>query len=231
MKLEISTKSVFKLLIYILAVLAVLSLAGQLYKYIFFSGQERYLVNKFDLDMEVSFPTWYSTILLFLSSVLLGIIYLFKKNEKDKFKIHWFGLSFLFFLMATDEILSLHEQVISPLRQMLHTGGIFYFAWIIPAMLFGLVFLISYYKFLVSLSTNSRKNFITAGIIYVMGAVGFEAIGGLVFLDSGKNTLTYAFTTNTEEIIEMIGMVLFIYYLLTYIKENYQGIKLVLKDD
>jgi hypothetical protein len=113
-------------------------------------------------------------------------------------------------------MLTLHEQIISPLRGLLGTGGFFYYAWIIPAIVFLILFLIVYTKFLISLPTHIRIKFITAGLIYVIGAVGLEAIGGKIFTSYGANTLFYSLLTTVEEVLEIIGILLFIYVLLQY---------------
>jgi hypothetical protein len=231
MKITFSPRKTVIILSIIVAVLTLLSLAGQFYKYLVLDGNDRYLVKMFFLDDEFNFPTLYSTLSLLICSVLTGTIYSLKKSGNESFKTHWLGLSVIFFLLATDEILRLHEQIITPLRNMLGTGGFLYMAWIIPAVLFGIVFLVSYYKFLIDLPKQSRNRFIISGLIFVVGAVGFEAIGGKFFSEYGKDNLFYSLITHVEELFEMIGIVLFIYALLLYLKSFYSTFSISISND
>ena len=221
MNLIISPRKVVRVLIVIVIVVTIASLVGQFYKFFLFNGQERYLVNLFSLDKEYNFPTWYQTISELICSLLIVIIFMSAKTDNDRFKYHWLGLSFIFLLIATDEILVLHEQIISPLRKLLGTGGFLYMAWIIPAIILGIVFLIAYFKFLRSLPSTTRKQFISAGLIFVLGAVGIEAIGGKITTVIGQNNITYSLITHVEEILEMTGILLFIHSLLWYIQNHY----------
>jgi len=221
MNLSLSPKKVIRVLIIIVCAIAIISLLGQFYKFLLFDGKERYLVNFFSLDKEFNIPTWYQAISELMCSLLMVIIFMAAKVENDRFKYHWLGLSFIFLLIATDEMLVLHEQIISPLRRFLGTGGFLYMAWIIPAIILGIVFLIAYYKFLRSLPPTTRKRFIVAGLIFGSGAVGLEAVGGWVATQIGQNNITYSLITHVEEILEMSGILLFIYSLLLYYQAQY----------
>ncbi|MCH7770918.1 MAG: hypothetical protein IIA49_07865 [Bacteroidetes bacterium] len=224
MNLGLSPKKVIRVLIIIVCAIAIISLLGQFYKFLLFDGKERYLVNFFSLDKEFNIPTWYQAISELMCSLLLAIIFMAAKVENDRFKYHWLGLSLIFLLIATDEMLVLHEQIISPLRKLLGTGGFLSNAWIIPAIILGIVFIIAYYKFLRSLPSTTRKRFIVAGLIFGSGAVGMEAIGGWISTLIGNNNLTYSLMTNVEEILEMSGILLFIYSLLLYFQIQYPAV-------
>jgi hypothetical protein len=229
MKLNIYPQKLIRAFVIIVIVLVIISLASQFYKFFLFDGNDRYIVNMFSLDKEFNFPTWYQAISELICGLLLAIIFMAAKVKNDRFKYHWLGLSFIFLLIATDEMLVLHEQIISPLRRFLGTGGFLYMAWIIPAIILGVVFIIAYYKFLRSLPSATRKRFIIAGLIFVMGAVGLEAVGGRILTVIGQNNLTYSLITHIEEILEMTGIVLFIYALLSYYQSKYPALTFVVK--
>jgi hypothetical protein len=216
MKAYINSNKVLVALVFIAIVLIILSLSGQFYKYLLFDGKDRYIIDKLSLDNEYNIPTWYSSILLLICSALTGLLFLLKIKEVDSSKFYWIGLSVIFFLLASDEMLVLHEQIISPLRNLLNTGGFLYMAWIIPAVLLGIFFLVAYYKFLFSLPRQTLIYFIVSGIIYVSGALGLEAISGKIITELGENTLEYSLVTQFEEILEISGVLLFIYALLQY---------------
>lgn len=200
--------------------LIVLSVSSQIYKFVINNGTDRYLTTMFSFDAEHNFPTFFSTIILLICSLLLIVIGESKKDPRDKFRWHWSILGFVFFYLATDEMLVLHEQTIGPIKNALHTSGFFLFAWVIPAGFFLLAFLLAYRKFLVELPTRFRRLFILSGLIYIAGAVVMELIGGNFASHSGTNNLFYALLTNLEEAFEMFGTIVFIHALFSYIEEH-----------
>ena len=134
MELNIKIKPVIKTLIVIIFLLAIISISGQIYK--FTIGHDRYIVNMFDLDSEKNIPTWYASTSLFFCSILLIVIGFVKKQINDQFYYQWILLSVIFLFLSLDENVQLHEQSITPLRSLFNSSGIFYFAWVIPALLF-----------------------------------------------------------------------------------------------
>ena len=185
-------------------------------------------MNLFELDREWNVPTLFAAMNLFFCSVLLCIIALAKKKERNQFYHYWITLSIIFFYLFMDEIIQLHEESIRPLRNMLHTSGIFFFAWIIPASIFLLIFFIIYLKFLISLSSKIRLLFIISGSLYLLGAIGGEVIGGQYQTIHGISNLTYALITDFEEFLEMVGILVFIYTLLSYIILDFKYLKISL---
>jgi len=232
MNINISANKIIKTLGLIIVVLAILSLSTQIYKYFIFNGEDRYIIKMFSLDAEFNFPTLYSSISIFFCSLLLLIIFKLKTIERDPFRVNWIGLTLIFVLLATDEMLVMHEQFISPIRRLLNSEGFLYMAWIIPAIILGIFFLVGYYKFLFSLPVPTRNGFILAGVIFVTGAIGFEAIGGKISSEIGQNNLIYSLNTHVEEILEMVGILLFIRTLLSYLESKYSPLTLqIIKKD
>ena len=220
MELNINYRTIIRILTLIIILLAIMSILGQIYK--FTIGQDLYikvfeeLVELFDLDSENNLPTWYSTISLFFCSIILLLIGLFKKNVGDKFYLHWIILSIIFTIMSLDENIQLHEKTIDPLRNFFNSSGIFYFAWTIPAI-FLLFFLFFFFlKFLINLPKKSRILFLFSGSIFITGSIGGEFVGGYYVSLFHQENLVYALITNFEEILEMTGILFFIYSLLDY---------------
>jgi hypothetical protein len=60
----------------------------------------------------------------------------------------------------------------------------------------------------------------SAGIIFVAGAVGMEMVGGRYVFYNGKEELQYALMVTLEELLEMTGIIIFIYALASYIIKN-----------
>jgi hypothetical protein len=197
----------------VIAVLAIVSLAEQYVIHILGRADlEEYLIAV-DVDAEANIPTWYSAAALFACSVLLAAITARVNRERGPFVDHWAWLSAIFGFLSIDELAQLHEHL-GHLHEMWHTSGVFYFAWVIPAMVFVAAVGLAYAKFLAHLPPVTRRRFIVAAIIYVGGAVGVEALGGWRAETYGMNNMTHSCIATVEEVMEMTGVALFLVALL-----------------
>lgn len=226
--LSISLKSIIKSLVFLTILFVVLSLSGQVYRYYFNNGEERYLTQMFNLDDEMNFPTYFSSLLLLCSSVIFLLVASAKRISKDNFYLNWYGLSFIFLFMSMDEILMLHEQFSAPIRSVMHTSDFFYFAWLLPAIISMLVFIVFNIKFLFNMPRKFQKLFVTSAVMYVFGAFGMEMIGGKFLSFYGQNNFSYAVITTIEETLELSGSILLLYTLLLYKKSELPNLSLKL---
>ena len=71
--------------------------------------------------------------------------------------------------------------------------------------------------------------FVLSGAVYVGGALGFELLGGWYASSEGVGNIQYAIITTFEELFEMLGIVFFIYSLLTYIKSEFDSYSITVK--
>ena len=60
--------------------------------------------------------------------------------------------------------------------------------------------------------------FIWAAAVFVGGAIGVEMISGYQADLAGERNLTYALIISVEELCEMLGVVIFIHALMTYLQ-------------
>ena len=67
--------------------------------------------------------------------------------------------------------------------------------------------------------------FILSGGIFVAGAIGLELIGALQDDSIGKENLVYCLLYSAEETLEMLGIATFIFALLRYISDQFNGIQ------
>jgi len=116
------------------------------------------------------------------------------------------------------------------LRTSLHTGGFFYFAWVIPGGLFVLGFLLVYLRFLSRIPAETRRGFLLAGFVYCFGSLGMEMIDGRYASLHGVD-FTYSLMSLLEESLEMAGEILFLRALLAYIAGHIGGLTFRLRED
>jgi hypothetical protein len=161
----------------------------------------------FDVDEEESFTNWFSTIILFISSVLLFLIAHKKKSDQDPFKNHWYGLAWGFGLLSMDEIAGLHETL----------NTVTDFAWTIPAAFVVLIVFLLYLKFILNLPKPISVLFCIAASVYIGGSVVVEHLADYYVEAFDMDNFGYQIFTAVEETLEMLGVVIFIQALLKYL--------------
>jgi hypothetical protein len=208
-----------RVLIVCMSLLIAAGFAGQISTW--FLGHDHLLgfVPKFDLGTENNVPTWFSTICLFLCAIALAAIALTEWRGKGPLRVYWFGLAGTFVLLSLDEAASFHEMLTAPLRAALHTGGLLYFAWVIPGGLFVLGFLFLFWRFLSDVPAETRRGFLLAGLTYCSGCLAMEMIGGRYLALHGAD-FNCALMCILEESLEMAGVILFLRSLLAYLADH-----------
>ena len=196
------------------ASIALLSIAGQFFKHALGHDYLLGFVPLFDLNGERNVPAWFSSSLLLTCSLLLAAVARLEGGGGGRDVVRWWGLSAVFLLMSVDEAVQIHEQTIHPLREVLGTGGIFHYAWSVLGLAFVAVFAAAYLPFVARLDAGTRRLFVAAGALFVGGALGMEFVqgwhDGLYGVDG-----TTALITTVEEVLEMSGVVVFVYALLS----------------
>jgi hypothetical protein len=209
--------------------LAIASVVTQLAAYLTSNELVLKLSALFYLDAEQNLPTFFSSCLLLFTAVLLAIVTLLEKTQAAARVRYWAILSFGLLFMAIDEIVSLHEKLIMPFRKLLGNSnlGIFYFAWVIPAIVLIIFLAAFFWRFLFCLAPKMRSTFLLAATIYLLGCIGCELIGGSYAEIHGVENLIYGAISTVEESLEMLGIIIALWGLMTYINDNYQQVQFV----
>jgi hypothetical protein len=213
--LYLQPKKIFFFLGFITILLVLMSIVAQYAKYQF--GFPTEFASEFYLEAEDNLPTFFSTVILSLSSLLLGIIGALKKNERDRFSLHWLSLSVIFLCVSIGEATGLHERLSSLISDLLGGPGWSIFNRVILGIAIVLVISISYLRFLLHLPYEIKRLFFLAVTLYLGGAIGLELIGWMYYDFPGGQNLTYSIISTLEEAFEMTGTLVFIYAQLIYI--------------
>jgi hypothetical protein len=189
-------------------------------------------IDLFSLDEERNIPTWYSSSTLLVCSVLFATIAAAEKRGEGRYLLHWRALSIVFLLMSMDEAVSIHQRTSSFVAGLLNTSGLLYYAWVVPATAFLLVFALTYLKFFLDLPQRVRRLLLVSGVLYTAGALGLEMIEGLYVTSYGSSEdIAYALLTSSEELLEMIAIVVLIYVLMLCISTQVKGLRLYTSDE
>ncbi|MBD2522570.1 hypothetical protein [Nostoc sp. FACHB-133] len=225
LKVYLSANKTLKFLLGVVLCLTLVSLLANYNVYYLpdFPGRDIFSIL-FDLNSEDNIPAIYSGGALLFCSILLEIIFQAQRLAKNKDVWAWRGLSIVFAGLFLDELIGLHERLTAPLRDTFNTSGFLYYAWVIAGAIFILLFLLVFGRFVATLPGKTRRLFFIAGTIYVAGAIVSELVGGYYEYYYTPHNMIYVFITTIEEVLEMLGIVIFIYALLSYISCNIKGI-------
>ena len=177
--------------------------------------RENFYQDFFDainLDEEFNLTAFYSGMLLGIASFLLNKLGgLSAKRERQ----NWIILSKIFLFLAIDEIFQIHELFVIPeLRQYVHPS--LASIWVIPYAAIAVYFAIKFVPFFISQGRRISQLSVASGVIYVSGAIGIEACNSWLVMTEviSRQGFWYEAISGIEELLEMTGIILFIYTLL-----------------
>jgi hypothetical protein len=216
--LQLPPRRVFRLLLLVAAVLAAVNLGLQAVHFLTplkIPGT----VRLFDLAREGNVPTWVQSNTLLACGALAGLIAAAEWQRRSAFRVHWALTALFCVYLSADEAASIHEMTVKPLRDAFHTSGLLYYPWILIGLAASIAIAVASRRFLASLPARTRRTVIIAAVIYVVGALGVESLGGLYAGTHGRRNLTYGVITTVEETLEMIGMSVAVLALLEYLRD------------
>jgi hypothetical protein len=258
MELAIRTKTVVRTLIIAVLLLTLAGLAARFALYVL--GDEPFTrpLKLFDVGEERSIPTWFESMQFMLCSVLLAVVAAAKRQRGERYILHWGVLSLILLYMSLDEVATIHETMGAELQRLLNyltgftPGGAISYFWVVPGALFVLVVALAYLRFLIDLPRATRRQFVIAAVLFLLGALGLEmlsaqvasssgAIAGWVASASGGSidqasasavpTILRGGQTSLEEMFEMLGLTALVYALLAYIRTYVEDITIRVRGD
>jgi len=222
MEIAISPQKVSRFLLITVSLL-VLAHIIQISFYLF--GDFDY-IRYLDLDIEANLPTFYSSIAIELCALLLFGVFLCEQQRKSKDRWRWLGLSLVFVFLGLDEGTKVHEEIGDLMENIVNATGLLHFPWVIPYGVALLLLVAFYSPWLFRLPKKTRIEFITAGIVFVIGAIGFEVLSARENELYGANSISYTLYYTIEELCEMLGIVLFVEAILNHMGRAFGEITL-----
>jgi len=177
------------------------------------------LVHLFDLAREGNVPTWVQSNTLLACGALTALIAAAEWRRRSMFSVHWMLTALFCVYLSADEAASIHEMTVEPLRDAFHTSGLLFYPWIVIGLAVSAAIAVAARRFLAHLPSRTRRTVILASIVYVAGAIGVEALGGMYAETHGQRNLGYGMITTIEETLEMVGMSIAVLALLEYLRD------------
>lgn len=206
------------------------TIGGYLYKAAYGRTRSSGLVRLPDVDQESSVATWFSAALLLLASVLLATVGSARQADDDPDALHWYGLAVIFLGLSIDEASMIHEMFETGMRMVLDVDNPLMLLWLIPYSAFAVLVFVTYRRFLGRLPAGTQSLFVVAGGLYVGGAVAVEAMTYPYARPEGLQSLTYVVISTAEELLEMLGIIVFIHALLAYLRDHVREVRVSLGD-
>ena len=189
--------------------------AGMVHVY-FDSTISHEMYRFFNIGADQNLPTLFATIQWLLASgICWRIAFSLSKNSKG-FR-GWLSVSLISLFIAADEYLMLHERTVEPVRSVIPDYPFLWFAWVIPYGILTLVLAAVLSRFIFSLPRRTTILLLIAGVVFVTGALGFEMLGAVQVANGNDASFMYTALYTCEEVLEMLGVSIFIYTLLDYI--------------
>lgn len=182
----------------------------------------------FNVDQEANIPTWFTGGVALYLAMTAAMIASVVKSQGKKFGWAWRGISLMGIYIALDELSGIHELAIEPIRDSWEISPWLYQSWVIPAMVIVVLIGIIYIRFLWQLPSYVKVYLILGGLIYVIGAVGVESIGGFILTTQGLNDW-YVQLAHIEEFMEMMGLILVLYSVTEYARRELKSMTIRLR--
>lgn len=170
----------------------------------------------FNVDREANLPTWFSSAVLLLAAASVAGVAAWASRTRDRWRWHWWVLAAAFCYLSIDELVRLHEKASGQVSQVVDATGIFTFGWWVVAVPLVAVFAIAYLRFLRALPAKVGGLMVLAGGLYVGGAIGMEIVASWLADAQGTLSPAYSLVTTVEELLEMVGVVVFLHAVNTY---------------
>lgn len=190
-----------------------------------FPGRDLF-AQMFALNSEANVPTLFSCLLLGTAAAVAWVIALGKRQQADRFQRLWLVMSAVFVYLAVDEVVQVHDRATLGVRNLLGDSAIFHYAWVVPYAFVVLAIVVLFVPFLRHLPRRTSGGMILAGALYVLGAMGLEVIEGMLEFSGQFYSLAMPVLVTIEESLEMSSIVLLIWVLLNYLRDQLPGLHL-----
>jgi len=151
----------------VVAVLIVATFAAQIFRDAV-SGNN--VVNLFDSDQKLNFPSTAKLLLMLSATILFAVIALASTVRATR--VRWFGASVIFALVTLDEFTYMHQRLSDAMHDVAGTNGALRFAWVLVYLPLVAVLAIVYLPFWRSLEARLRYRILAAACSSPAGRAG-----------------------------------------------------------
>ena len=205
----------FQLLVVLSVAMSVVSFALKFARFELDVDQTRDAERWLDVDREAAIPAWFASSLLLAAAVATASLN--RSAPQSVRSRFWPFLACVLVGLSLDESISVHEEISEQLDQILDIGGPLRYAWVIPGALFAACVALASRGALRKLPRPTARLILLGGCLYVGGAVGLELLDSQLSDASQVPRLASAAEASVEELLEMLGMSVYLFGVLAYL--------------
>lgn len=182
-------------------------------------GQIYELSNRFDLDDEISVPTWFSQVLFLMIGAGAWLAAYLQTNKTARGL--WSIIAAIGLLISLDEVASLHEFFLQSLHVLFYqdsspTSSANAWLLITPFVLLAAAWLAR--QLMRYLPRRIVLLFVAGGAVFLVGAVAFDALTSVVPRNSFINQ---GVLVAIEETLELLGAIIVLYAIANYLEAKH----------
>ncbi len=158
--------------------------------------------------------------------------------SRHRDRVYWLALGVIFVAMSIDEEAGFHDLTApffywvfkrlapvigGPFHGLINKPG---YAWMVPGIVFAGAVAAAYWPFLMRLPKRFRQLFLASGAVFMIGAVGFEILGGWYSGLWGPLHPKFVLLSTCKETLKRAGEIMFLYSLLSYAEAEFGAIRI-----
>lgn len=220
MQIALSETIIRRLLLFGILIVAALGLARE--AFVMALGLETPLrdLRQISLSEEQNLSSWYTSLLMTMASVLAWLAAICVTGVPAATRRFWRVVAILMLLCSIDETVSFHEVGTLLLPNAAAISPFLRFAWVVfavPVLAFLGIWCLWSMRHLPS---RLWWRLMASAAVFLTGAVGLELIDGAVLVHWGETSLAYRIGYVTEDILEMLGLVIFILAVFQHLRDT-----------
>ena len=133
-----------------------------------------------NIDGEASLNAWFTSSLLLITALLMLWAFAAERAAGRRTMFGWLLLTVGFFNLSLDEMTVIHEKLANLTTSLKTIWPVFTHRWVIIGVPIVIIVGITFLPFLLRLPRKTAVRLLSAGMIYVGGALGLELLNGAV---------------------------------------------------
>jgi hypothetical protein len=209
--LRIPIARVSRVIWIVVAVLIAATFAVQLFRE---AVSANTVVNLFDSDQKLNFPTTAKLVLMLAATLLFALVAL--ASTVHATRVRWFGMSVIFGLVTLDEFTYMHQRLSDAMHDVAGTHGALRFAWVLVYLPLVVVLGVVYLPFWRKLDARFRYRLLAAALLFAGGSGGIELVKGAIY-DDEHWSLSFGLIASLSDSLELIGLAILVTILLEHL--------------
>jgi hypothetical protein len=202
----------------VVVALIVATFAAQLFRAAVSSNT---VVNLFDSDQKLNFPSTAKLLLMLSATTLFALIGL--ASTVRRARVRWLGMSGIFALVTLDEFTYMHQRLSDAMHDAAGTHGALRFAWVLVYLPIVVVIAVVYLPFWRGLPNRLRNGLLAAAVLFAGGSAGIELVKGAIY-DDDHWSLSFGLIASLSDSLELIGLTILVAILLEHLATMTAGI-------